>query len=124
MNKTFLVLPIIVLFAVGFIAPAKHIKTHLQSVIEETRETLGPEADLSYLTQELLEESDRANPKTVEGTGWLKEGNTIKVEGGVTKWRDGCSTDEKDWWQYRGTVKQDRTVNCANNLLKYKITAQ
>lgn len=97
------------------------MKPNLQEVINETKKCLGQDADLSYLTEDFLEEAVKAKANNVDDSilSWEKEGNTITVVGNVTKWRDQCSSTE--WWQYTGSVSTQRVVNCLNGFQKFKI---
>jgi hypothetical protein len=98
-------------------------KREVESARQATLSVLGKDADVSYITEDLLNEIARAKPTEVNvaPTGWQENGNTItKGTDGKWYWRSECSLTE--WRVWGGNIRTERIVNCTSGILRYKIS--
>jgi hypothetical protein len=96
------------------------MKIDIETIRKDTKTGLADDEDLSHLTEEIVEEA-RANAKPVSERAGEQEGNTFMRDGNNWKWRKNCSSNPADWLYWGGQASATRIVNCANNLLHYRI---
>jgi hypothetical protein len=99
------------------------MNNNLEYLRQELRALLGEDFDVSHLTAELVEEAANAvSPEVaLPRVSWIMEGNSITPIPGGNKFRRDCSLTEWVQWT-NGPITATRIVNCANGLLRYRIT--
>src|SRR5688572_16142796 len=93
----------------------------VKGAVKATSEALGKDADLSYITEELLTKAtDPDIEATIRKPNWQQEGNSLtRYADGHWEWWDRCDT--KTRYRWNGNLTAQRLVNCANGLVHYNL---
>lgn len=94
---------------------------NIDEILKITRQSLGEDADLSYITEEALEKAAKAE-KVIEVSDpkQMYDGNSLtQYADGHWEWWLACDT--KTRYKTVRKVSSTRKVNCANGLIRYDI---
>jgi len=86
-------------------------------VREETRKNLGREMDLSYITQELIEEI-RSAKEFKEAGSWVAEGTSITVSNDTWYFKVQCG---EQWQSWPSQLDFTAIGECPNGRQLFKI---
>ena len=93
---------------------------NVNEIMDTTRKVLGPDADLSYITEENLELLEKTEPTEITTAHWDYNGNTLtRFPDGHWEWFEGCITKVKYTWN--GNLNSTRLPNCATGLIHFRI---
>jgi hypothetical protein len=98
---------------------------NVDSVREETKKHLGDKADLSYITQDLIDTHKNAKKlDELAGTKWVRQGNSIHVSGTNWYWNQGADGNACGAVTYYWPAQLDvRPLGrCANGAQTFTIT--
>lgn len=79
------------------------------------------DVDVSYITQELIDEMNFQTPKEVgkDDLSDVFEGNSLYFDGVNTNWKKDCGNER---WYWAGQHNLVRLVNCATGTIRYRIS--
>ncbi|TRW23606.1 hypothetical protein FMM05_13170 [Flavobacterium zepuense] len=79
------------------------------------------EVDVTYITQELIDEMNSQTPKEVSDVDLkeIHEGNSVYYDGTHTQWKKDCGNER---WSWAGQHTLVRLVNCATGTIRHRIS--
>jgi len=95
---------------------------NVNEIKEATLKALGEDADVSYISEDELENASKADLKVFkpESLRWEMTGNSLThYSDGHWEWWDDCLA--KTRYTYTGNLNSSRLPNCLTGLIQYKM---